>query len=275
MAGIKTKPGKGEPEAKPGDQLTASQSVDLRAALDKKSPYRSFSIWLVGDTPLIVHAWSQKAKIEMLSKQLKKVKAAGKEARDPEKDFVDSLYEVGVDKRGEKVYGFPTTGLKRCFLDSAHRDKGVARTTALSSLWLNTTIVRVRPAFEGAVCDMPISRIFGSKPEMREDMVKIGSGLTKVASLAYRAQFRTWAIKITGRFNQTQLPAESLAFLVTESGMASGIGEWRNSKNGIFGSFHLASADEEKEWEAYARGDGPLPIVKSDFAEDAFLAAAE
>lgn len=53
------------------------------------------------------------------------------------------------------------------------------------------------------MCDMPLVRIWGTDPEMREDMVKIGSGMTKTANLAYRAQFTHWAIRVTGEFNNS------------------------------------------------------------------------
>ena len=47
---------------------------------------------VVGDSPLITHRWSEKARKEMLDKQMKKAKSA-KEAKDPEVDFrsVDKL----------------------------------------------------------------------------------------------------------------------------------------------------------------------------------------
>lgn len=50
-------------------------------------------IVLVGDTPLIVHKWSDKAKKMMLDKQMKKA-SAGKEAKGPYQDFLDSLYTL-------------------------------------------------------------------------------------------------------------------------------------------------------------------------------------
>jgi hypothetical protein len=226
--------------------------VNLGAALSKRTIYQPFNMWIVGDTPLIVHAWSQKAKLEMLSKQVKATKS-GKEARDPERDFVDSLYEMD-----EGSYGFPATGVKNCILSAAHKDKGVARSSVLQALYINAEMVRSRPALAGAICDMPLVRVHGSKPQMREDMVKIGSGLNKIANLAYRGQFTFWAMKISGQFNPAVLTAEALSFLVQESGLASGLGEWRNERRGMFGAFHLATADEEKEWEAYLKG-GPLP----------------
>lgn len=225
----------------------------LAAQLTVKPTFKTFSVWLVGDTPLITHAWSEKARREMLGKQVKATKA-GKEARDPQQDFVNSLYQMGDD-----TYGFPVTGIKNCILSAAHKDKGIARSSVMAALWLEAEMIRTRPALAGAICDMPLVRIYGSAPEMREDMVKIGSGLNKVASLAYRSQFTSWAIKIVGRFNSTTLSAEQLAFIIQEAGISYGLGEWRNERKGIFGSFHLAHAEEEAAWEVFAAGKGPLP----------------
>jgi hypothetical protein len=231
--------------------------VSLSKLLSKKPIVSVATFWIVGDFPLITHAWSQKAKTEMLAKQVKAVKAA-KEPRDPQADFVSSLYEMGPG-----VYGFPVTGIKNCLLSSAHKDKGIARSAVQASLFLEAEMVRVMPALSSAVCDMPLVRIWGSPPVMREDSVKIGSGLNKVASLAYRAQFTVWAIRLTAKFNPEILPPEALAFLVQEAGLASGLGEWRNEKKGVFGSFHLADADEEAAWEAFASGNGELPGSES------------
>lgn len=240
-----------------------SKTDSLAAVMTDKPKFKTFSVWLVGDTPLITHAWSEKAKREMLQKQVKAPKA-GKDARDPNEDFVSSLYEMG-----EGVYGFPVTGIKNCILSAAHKDKGIARTATMSALFLDADMTRVRPAMAGAICDMPLVRIWGTDPEMREDMVKIGSGMNKVASLAYRAQFTIWAIKFSGRYNASVLNAEQIAFLIMEAGVAYGLGEWRNERKGMFGAFHLANLEEEAAWNDYAVGKGPLPVPQ------AYEAAAE
>ena len=49
-------------------------------------------IHIVGDTPLIVHKWSEKAKKERLEKQMKVAKTKGKDAKDPVADFIDTIY---------------------------------------------------------------------------------------------------------------------------------------------------------------------------------------
>lgn len=235
-------------------QAVTPDRVNLAGILSTKVSFTRFSIWLVGDTPLITHAWSEKAKREMLQKQVKATKP-GKEARDPQADFVSSLYEMG-----DGGFGFPATGIKNCIMSVAHKDKGIARTAVMAALWIDAEMVRARPALAGAICDMPLIRIWGGDPEMREDMVKIGAGLQKTANLAYRGQFTVWAMKVTGRFNSTVINPAALAFLIQESGMSSGLGEWRNERRGLFGAFHLGDEAEESAWNAFATGKGSLPV---------------
>jgi len=241
---------------------TKEETVSLTKILSKPTTYKRFSVWIVGDTPLITHAWSEKAKREMLQKQVKAVKA-GKETRDPQADFVNSLYEMG-----DGSYGFPAMGVKNCILSAAHKDRGIARSAVLGALWLDADMVRTRPALAGAICDMPLLKIYGSEPENREDMVKIGSGLNKIANLAYRGQFTIWAMKVSGKFNSSIIGEEALAFLIVECGMSAGLGEWRNERRGMFGAFHLADDKEALAWEAYKDGKGPLP-VPSHYAQAA------
>jgi len=69
---------------------------------------QTMQVTLIGDSPLICHAWSKKAKQEMLDKQMKKAKQQ-KTAKDPQKDYEESLYKhpahvghVGVF-RGRRV----------------------------------------------------------------------------------------------------------------------------------------------------------------------------
>lgn len=242
----------------------------LRSMLSKKPAIKYASFWIVGDTPLITHAWSEKAKKEMLGKQIKVVRAA-REARDPEGDFQNSLYEM---RPGE--YGFPVTGVKNALLSVSHKDRGIARTAVMSALFLRHEMVRLRPAVTDAICDLPLIRIWSGPPLMREDMVKIGQGLNKTASLAYRGQFFPWAMRIDAKFNPEILTPDALAFLVTESGMSCGLGEWRNEKKGVFGGFHLASLEEETAWEEFAAGTGELPEpIQDNWATSGMPMAAE
>ncbi len=47
------------------------EHISLTKALSKEVQFKRFTVWLVGDTPLITHAWSEKARREMLEQLLK------------------------------------------------------------------------------------------------------------------------------------------------------------------------------------------------------------
>lgn len=49
--------------------MSDSDVINLARSLSQKPAFKTFRLWLVGDTPLITHAWSEKAKREMLQKQ--------------------------------------------------------------------------------------------------------------------------------------------------------------------------------------------------------------
>jgi hypothetical protein len=233
---------------------TQTGRVSLGSLLSKPARFLKFQSWLIGTTPLICHAWTEKSRREMLETQVGAVQG-GKEPRDPEMDFRNSLYEMG-----DGTYGFPAMGVKNSVISAAHKDKGIPKTEVMAALSLDAEMVRTRPALQGAICDMPLVRIYGSEPLMREDMVKIGKGLSKTASLAYRGQFTHWALRITGQINTMVMKGHQLAFLFREAGIAYGLGEWRNEKHGVFGAFRLATPQEEAEWESFAAGDGPMPV---------------
>lgn len=68
----------------------ATKNVELIEI--KPIEVKKTTIRIVGDTPLIMHAWSEKAKREMLEKQMKKTKSSAREAKNPVEDFIRSMY---------------------------------------------------------------------------------------------------------------------------------------------------------------------------------------
>ena len=60
----------------------AEAPVNLAHIFSRKSSFHHAKVWIIGTTPLITHAWSFKARNEMLQKQEKKTKR-GREMRTP------------------------------------------------------------------------------------------------------------------------------------------------------------------------------------------------
>ena len=174
-----------------------------------------------GVTPLIVHAWSAKAKGMMLAAQTSKVRSK-KDARDPEADYTASRY-VMTDGRD----GFPAVAFKAAIVDAARLYEGIKMTELRAALYVFG---------EGVDMLVPLD---APASTMREDMVRVGMG---TADLRYRAQYTPWAATLRVQYLPTMLSAASVIALVDASGIG-GVGEWRPSKakTGTFGTYRAAN----------------------------------
>lgn len=198
---------------------------------------QKINIRIVGDTPLIVHAWSDKAKKMMLDAQMGATKTSAKEKRDPFDDFIQSLYwlEGKPEKSTPEAFmkavekgakwGFPVGAIKQAANSAAYRLKWVKNQMELrGSYFLNTEY--------GDMCE-----IKGSVPEMREDMVRIGMGS---ADLRYRGEFKNWYADMTLEYNASGgMSLEQIINCINAGGYVCGLGEWRPEKDGSFGKFHI------------------------------------
>lgn len=176
---------------------------------------RAMNVRLIGDSPLICHAWSEKAKKEMLDKQMKKAKSA-KSAKDPHQDFIDSLYPFPGGG-----WGFPAVAFKSAAVDACSHIDGVTKVEARGAFHINGDLIKIH----------------GSEPTMREDMVRVGMG---TADIRYRGQFDPWSVELQIRYNAGVLSDEQIVHLFNVAGFGIGVGEWRPQKNGMFGLFHVA-----------------------------------
>lgn len=172
-------------------------------------------IRVVGDSPLVVHKWSEKAKKEMLDKQMKVAKR-GREAKDPQRDFEESIYH-----HPDGGYGFPSIAFKSAAVDACRFTDGTKMTVARGAFHVEGEFVKVE----------------GGEPKPREDMVRVGMG---TADIRYRAEFTNWAADIPIAYNKHALSREQIVNLFNLAGFGVGVGEWRPEKNGQFGRFHVA-----------------------------------
>lgn len=168
---------------------------------------------LSGDAPLICHKWSEKAKKEMLAKQMKKA-TQKKAAKNPKKDYEESLY-----KHPDGGYGFPTVAFKAAAIDACSHISGVTKVLARGSFHIDGELVKIT-----------------GRPSMREDMVRIGMG---TADIRYRGEFKKWSTKFVVRYNASVITPEQIFNLFNTAGFAIGVGEWRPQKNGSYGLFHV------------------------------------
>lgn len=191
-------------------------------------------VTLIGDSPLIVHAWSEKARKEMLDKHMKKPKGP-KEAKDPVADFEATRYRLadGGD-------GFPSVAFKAAAVTAGTSVSGLTKIQARQAFHVLGEDADIKGTFDGAKSRVNLVRIEG-KPEIREDMVRVGMG---TADIRYRAEFPVWRAKVLVRYNKNVLSESQILNLLNTAGFAVGVGEWRPEKDGQYGLFHVATERE-------------------------------
>jgi len=192
---------------------------------------------IVGDSPLIVHAWSEKAKKMMLDAQMGVTKTKARELKNPVDDFINSMYWL-TDKPEESTekafmdsikngakFGFPVAAIKMAANSAAYRLKWVKNQMELrGSYFLKSDF--------GSMAE-----IKGSAPEMREDMVRVGMGS---ADIRYRGEFKNWFMDLTLEYNASGgMSIGQIINCINAGGYSCGIGEWRPEKDGDYGRFHI------------------------------------
>lgn len=180
----------------------------------------TMEITLVGDSPLITHQWSAKAKKQMLDKQMRRARQP-KAAKSPEEDYEESLYRF-PDGR----FGFPAVAFKSAAVSACR--------------YADTKMTEMRGAFHVIGELVPIE----GEPSMREDMVRVGMG---TADIRYRAQFENGRATLTLSFNTRAISAEQLVNLFNVAGFGVGVGEWRPERKGSNGRFHVATEQGEQQ----------------------------
>lgn len=192
---------------------------------------------IVGDTPLIEHAWSEKAKRMMLEQQMGIAKGKKKEAKNPIEDFIRSMYwltdmpteytqeafEQAIDNGAR--FGFPVTGFKQAAISAAYR------------MGWSKDKMSLRGAFFIDSDENGMIEIISEPPIMREDMVKVGMG---TADIRYRGEFRNWSAELVISYNKNgQYSLENIINIINAGGYVCGVGEWRPERDGQCGMFHV------------------------------------
>lgn len=172
-----------------------------------------------GTSPLIVHKWSRKAKQAMLDKQMKRA-TRGKELKDPQRDYEESMYI-----RPDGSYGFPAVGFK-----------GAA---VAAGRYCDMKMTFLRGAFH---VDGELVKIDG-EPRPREDMVRLAMN---TADIRYRAEFPEWTAELPISYNARAITVEQIVNLFNLAGFSVGVGEWRPERDGQYGRFQVEGEDDAR-----------------------------
>lgn len=205
--------------------------------------FQTVKVEIVGDTPLIMHKWSEKAKKEMLDSQMGKSKGKKKEPKSPMRDFIGSIYwlegepiltskmneedmqEAFLEARKSARFGFPATAFKKAACSAAYR------------MGWSKDKVSLYGAFFIEADENDMVEIKSDPPIMREDPVKI----SMTSDLRYRGEFRNWSATLIIKYMVNgPYSLENILNMLNAGGFTCGAGEWRVEKGGQYGMFHIA-----------------------------------
>ena len=208
---------------------------------------------VVGDSPLIIHNFSAKAQAQMMAAQSKV--AWPKEAKNPEHQYEFATYYIDDKNRQieckaplsliaegkvnvfleehldfignlKKIknphFGFPAVGFKAAAIRGA-KELGLVMTDMRGAFHIPVEFVEI----EG-------------ERSMRSDMVRISHS---TSDIRLRPEFKDWKASFDIVYNRRSVTPDILFNMFNVGGFCCGIGEWRPSKGGDKGMFHVASSD--------------------------------
>ena len=203
-----------------GSTDTNEVSIRLRR-LDRVT----YDIPIIGETPLIVNQWSEKAKAMMLDKQQSAARKK-KTPKDPE-----ALYQASKYLLDDGRDGFPATAFKAAIVHAGRLFDGITQ------VQLKQTIL-VKGDGSNERGDELLALDYDNE-RMREDTPRNASG---VADLRYRAMYTGWSTVLHVHTIAGQMDLESMLALVDAAG-TGGVGEWRptapKSATGTYGTFRV------------------------------------
>lgn len=212
----------------------------------------TMNVRLIGESPLIVHRFDEKAKRQMLEKHMKKAPRA-KEAKDPV-----AIAEAAQYRMSDGRHGFPVVAFKAAAVRACTSVGGLKMTEARQAFLITGEHSEKGGAFEGSISSTELTQLFAPPPRIREDMVRV----TGTTDIRYRAEYWPWAVELKVTFNAGFVSAEQLLDVFKVAGFAVGVGEWRPEKNGSNGRFRIATKDDDAAFAALSGADKPKRRVK-------------
>lgn len=200
-------------------------------------------LYLIGTSPLIVHAFPEKTRKQMLDKQMKIAKG-GRDARDPFQEVESAKYKL-EDGR----HGFPAVGFKAAAVTACTSLSDITKVSARQAFYIEGIPMNSPGAIEGSFVRTQLIPLIAHEPTIREDVVRL-SGVGRTAEMRYRPEYSIWGVELNIVLNPQVISVGQLATMFQAAGHGVGIGDYRPERNGDAGTFDIAGADEFKAWRA-------------------------
>lgn len=200
-----------------------------------------YRLYLIGNAPLLVHAFPEKARKQMIDKQMKTAKG-GRDARDPYAEFAACRYLL-PDGRD----GFPAIAFKGAAVTACTSLADVTKVAARQAFRVAGVPMNASGAIDGAFVRTALVPLVAKEPVMREDVARL-SGPSRSAEMRYRPEFDVWGVELDVTLNPQVISISQLATMFQAAGHGVGVGDYRPERDGDCGTFDVVSESEFKKW---------------------------
>lgn len=202
----------------------------------------NMQLCIIGRTPLIFHAMSEKAKRELLlpKEASSKTRAARAETEkhNPPEEFVESMYrflDTEEERNRETRLYFPAGAFKNAMEGAALDLAGATKSEIMRLCWVEPFNVE----------------IFGI-PELHMTTVRMAN-INRTPDIRTRGILRKWACRISVSYVEPKLNVTQVSNLLGNAGILQGVGDGRQEKGAFnYGQFQLTS-ESDPEFKAILR----------------------
>ena len=194
-------------------------------------------IEVLGDGPLLVHAFSEKARRAIEHKQQTGT-TTPREKRQPKEDFYNAMYIISGDPRKDAdgissdkckaLHGIPASGFKRAMV-RASKAAGAKMTDTMCGFF----IIGHR--------DSQFIKLDFDSVVMHTAPVRLESG---VCDIRYRPEYHNWRAVLRIEFDAKSMPLAQIVNILRRAGRFIGWGEDRPEKGGMHGRFRVGKVED-------------------------------
>lgn len=185
---------------------------------------------ILGSTPTIINAMSEKVMRELLMPKGKKTMAEKKGSlkHNPMQEFRDSPY-TDVDDKAPTYLQHLASSFKNAMRSAAIDLPGSSKSQIGRLTWINGERINIYGIPE-IFCSVTRSADINRTPDVRT-----------------RCIVPKWAARVSVSFVSPLLREQGVANLLASAGITQGIGDWRPSKgSGTYGQFELVDEDDKR-----------------------------
>lgn len=199
------------------------------------------TVYLIGTAPLIVHAFPEKSRKQMLDKQMKTAQG-GREARDPYAEVEAAKYELPDGRNGFPAVAFKTAAVTACTSIS-----DVTKVAARQAFRVDGLAMNAEGILEGSYIRTALVPLYAKGSTIREDVVRL-AGPSRPAEMRYRPEYFPWGVELPVVINPQVLSVGQLMSMFDIAGHGVGVGDYRPERNGDCGTFKSVTEKEFKAW---------------------------